>query len=101
MSVVDRTHPDELARFKAMLLPIFQLDDAPTAKEMMTVIFAATGTVSVFDELTVTVTETYDAWALRTLAEVHRLASAYGWREQDILALSPARRQLYLGMVGP
>lgn len=42
-----------------------------------------------------------NAWALRTLAEVHRLASAYGWREQDILALSPARRQLYLGMVGP
>jgi len=27
----------------------------------------ATGTVSVFDELTVTVTESYDAWALRTL----------------------------------
>lgn len=42
-----------------------------------------------------------NAWALRTLAEVHRLASAYGWREQDILALSPVRRQLYLGMVGP
>lgn len=42
-----------------------------------------------------------NAWALRTLAEVHRLASAYGWREQDILTLSPARRQFYLGMVGP
>jgi hypothetical protein len=39
------------------------------------------------------------AWALRTLADVHRLASTYGWREGDILALSPARRQFYLGMV--
>jgi hypothetical protein len=41
-----------------------------------------------------------NAWALRTLTEVHRLASAYGWREGDILALSPTRRQFYLGMVG-
>lgn len=40
-----------------------------------------------------------NAWALRTLADVHRLASAYGWREGDILALSPTRRQFYLGMV--
>lgn len=33
------------------------------------------------------------------LREVHTLASAYGWREADILALSPARRRLYLEMV--
>lgn len=38
-------------------------------------------------------------WAMRTLGEVHRLASAYGWRESDILALSPLRRQMYLQMV--
>ncbi|MER3462780.1 MAG: phage baseplate protein [Armatimonadota bacterium] len=38
-------------------------------------------------------------WALRTLGEVHRLASAYGWRESDILVLSPLRRQMYLQMV--
>jgi hypothetical protein len=30
------------------------------------------------------------------LAEVHRLALAYGWREREILALSPARRAMYL-----
>jgi len=28
--------------------------------------------------------------------EVHALARRYGWRESDILAMSPARRQLYL-----
>jgi len=38
-------------------------------------------------------------WALRILHEVHILASAYGWREADILALSPLRRQLYLERV--
>jgi hypothetical protein len=41
-----------------------------------------------------------DAWARRTLREVHLLASAYGWREAEILALSPWRRQVYLEMVG-
>jgi hypothetical protein len=37
--------------------------------------------------------------ARRLLREVHRLASAYGWSERDILALSPARRALYLELV--
>jgi hypothetical protein len=40
-----------------------------------------------------------DAWAGRVLREVHALASAYGWPERDILALSPRRRQIYLEMV--
>lgn len=39
------------------------------------------------------------AWAVRILREIHLLASAYGWREADILAMSPLRRHLYLGMV--
>jgi hypothetical protein len=34
------------------------------------------------------------------LREVHALASAYGWREADILALSGARRAQYLEMLG-
>jgi hypothetical protein len=38
-------------------------------------------------------------WVGRTLQTVHRLARAYGWREQDILAMSPLRRRLYLDMV--
>jgi hypothetical protein len=41
-----------------------------------------------------------DAWAIRTLRAVHSLASAYGWREADILAMNPWRRQLYLEMIG-
>lgn len=41
-----------------------------------------------------------DDWARRTLREVHLLASAYGWREADILALSAWRRRTYLELVG-
>lgn len=37
-----------------------------------------------------------DGWAHRTFADVHALARAYGWREHDVLALSPTRRQIYL-----
>lgn len=40
-----------------------------------------------------------NAWARRILGEIHILASAYGWREADILNLSPQRRQLYLNLV--
>ena len=41
-----------------------------------------------------------DAWAICRLREVHVLASAYGWREVDILAMSPWRRRCYMEMVG-
>ncbi len=37
-------------------------------------------------------------WGYRLLYEVHLLASAYGWSEADILAMSPWRRQCYLEM---
>jgi len=37
--------------------------------------------------------------ARRLLWEVHSLASAYGWSESEALALTPARRALYLEMV--
>jgi hypothetical protein len=40
------------------------------------------------------------AWALRILREVHLLASAYGWSEADILAMSALRRQWYIQMAG-
>ena len=50
-----------------------------------------------FDILSYLWTE-LDSWAARILREVHVLARAYGWRESDILALSPARRKLYLDM---
>jgi hypothetical protein len=40
-----------------------------------------------------------NAWSYRILHEVHTLARAYKWREADILAMSPLRRQFYLDMV--
>lgn len=40
-----------------------------------------------------------EAWAYRTLQEIHRLALAYGWSETEILALSARRRQMYLAMI--
>lgn len=40
------------------------------------------------------------AQARRLLLDVHVLASAYGWRETDVLAMSSTRRQAYLSMVG-
>ena len=39
------------------------------------------------------------AWAARTMREVHTLARAYGWREADILNMSPQRRRFYLEML--
>jgi hypothetical protein len=41
------------------------------------------------------------SWAVRILREIHTLASAYGWREADVLALSPRRRRSYLEMIEP
>jgi hypothetical protein len=40
-----------------------------------------------------------DAGARGLLDDVHTLANAYGWREVDILALSPTRRRAYLDIV--
>lgn len=37
-----------------------------------------------------------DAYARRLFAEVHALATAYGWTESESLSLSRRRRQLYL-----
>ena len=41
------------------------------------------------------------AWSVRILDQVHRLASAYGWSEADILAVTPSRREMYLARIGP
>jgi hypothetical protein len=41
-----------------------------------------------------------EAWARRTVLEVHQLAAAYGWTEADVLALGPRRRQAYLELTG-
>lgn len=41
-----------------------------------------------------------NVWSIRLLNEVHLLASAYGWREADILNMSAWRRQRYLELIG-
>jgi hypothetical protein len=40
-----------------------------------------------------------EARAKRLLLEIHILASAYGWTENEVLSLSESRRALYLEMV--
>jgi hypothetical protein len=55
------------------------------------------GWSEVFDVVSFFWTE-IDAWARRLLRDVNVLARAYGWREQDILAMSTMRRQLYVAM---
>lgn len=40
-----------------------------------------------------------DAWARRTLFDVHTLARAYGWSEAQVLSITARRRQLYLDLV--
>lgn len=54
----------------------------------------------VFDILTFFWTE-IAAHARRLLGEVHALAQAYGWYEDEILSLSDRRRKMYLQMVTP
>ena len=41
-----------------------------------------------------------NAWAHRILREVHTLAVAYGWSEEEILVMTPRRRRIYLEMIG-
>lgn len=42
-----------------------------------------------------------EAWARRTLWEVHQLAMRYGWSQQELLQMSPLRREAYLLMDAP
>jgi hypothetical protein len=41
-----------------------------------------------------------DVWARATLLDVHLLATAYGWSEPEVLALTPWRRRYYLELSG-
>lgn len=45
--------------------------------------------------------EEIESWVHRTLRDVHVLAAAYGWRESEVLALSPWRRRYYLQLATP
>ena len=54
--------------------------------------------VSVFDIVSFFLSE-IDRWCRSLLHDVHTLASAYGWHEADILAMSSWRRKIYMEMV--
>jgi hypothetical protein len=41
------------------------------------------------------------AMARAMLEDVHLLATAYGWREADVLSISAARRAFYLSRINP
>ena len=41
------------------------------------------------------------ACAIRTMRDVHELATAYGWSEAEVLSVSPLRRHHYLELVEP
>ena len=40
------------------------------------------------------------SWAKYLLREIHSLALGYGWREADILTMTPRRRRAYLELLG-
>lgn len=42
----------------------------------------------------------FAAYAKELMYEVHTLARYYGWSQGDIFAMTPQRRQTYLGMIG-
>jgi hypothetical protein len=39
-------------------------------------------------------------WAIRSLRDVHQIASRYGWSESEILRMSPWRKSIYLEACG-
>ena len=55
-------------------------------------------TESLFDIANFLWTE-IEAEALRLFRDVHQLAFNYGWRESDILAMTPLRRRIYLELL--
>ncbi len=89
--------PDEVAQLA--MEHIAKAD--PQADLEIVIACAACGqnTTEIFDVVAFFWNE-IDTWARRILREIHALASAYGWRENEILALSPLRRQFYLDMAG-
>ena len=88
--------PDDLA--EELAAQIAALD--PRARIELDLTCAACGHAwpAVFDIASFLWAE-ISAWAHRTLRDVHAIASAYGWHEADILAMSPLRRQCYLELV--
>jgi hypothetical protein len=103
--VVDASHDGAAAEIATLPAPVLDaaaqaLSDAdPQADVRLAMACANCGYAwkATFDILSYLWTE-LDAWARRALHDVHTLARFYGWREADILAMSPLRRKFYLDM---
>lgn len=89
--------PDEVARFA--MESVAKADPQADLEIVIACASCGRNTTEVFDVVAFFWNE-IDSWARRILREIHVLASAYGWRESEILALSPLRRQFYLDMAG-
>lgn len=92
--------PEELERLPEAVLKRFAeaVEEADPASEVTLNIACpecGTATRAELDIAAYLWTE-LDAWARDVLLDVHLLASAYGWSEPQILALSPLRRRYYL-----
>jgi hypothetical protein len=86
-----KDHPDWVARFERL--------NAPTETTCILTCDACAARAEIDFDIAGFLWREVATAARRLLAEIHRLAWAYGWSENSILALSPARRLAYLEML--
>lgn len=92
---LDQLSPPEMAELQEQLT---EADPLADVQMQLSCAECSCEWTSAFDVVSFLWTELND-WCQRLLAEVHLLARSYGWTEQQTLALSRWRRQIYLGMV--
>ena len=88
----------EPAQRAALIETIAEADPRADMKAAMVCPQCGTGWSARFD-IVAFLWEELGAWVRRVLSEVHLLARAYGWREVDVLELSPWRRRQYIALV--
>ena len=95
LALDERLHEIPEAILAALEARIAELDPQAEVLLDLTCPACATCWTAPFDVITFVWTEV-EAHARRLLRTVDALARVYGWREADVLALSPRRRNLYL-----
>ena len=83
----------------ALIEKIAQVDPQANVQLSLTCPACQHGWSAAFDIASFLWSEIND-WAERILREIHLIATAYGWREADILEMSAERRNCYLEMIG-
>jgi hypothetical protein len=94
--IVVQNMPDQL--IQAVAEAMVEQDPQAETKMALTCSACQHNWTMLFDIVSFFWTE-IERQAKRLLREVHILASTYGWREADILALSPMRRHYYLELI--